>query len=148
MVLARLQVADRKHERAAEPEFLHVYGAGDIALHWPEGRGDCVGHHDNLPLVDIVMLENRPTREFARREHARRRLYGTLHRTAQLCRAEPGEILRMFEITYVVDADHQRYRRPNRTRVLDVQQVGTILAQPPWQVEPQPAERIRGDPAL
>src|ERR1051325_6023893 len=143
VILAGLKITHHQDERPAQTELFLDRGRSRQTLDRMECRRDCVGHHHDFPFIERIMLKNRPARKLARREHACRRLHGTLYREAQLRGAKASKVSRMFQEADIVNAHHQRHGAEDRSGVLNMEQVGAMPAQAQWQVEPQPAIRIR-----
>ena len=82
------------------------------------------------------------------RQHARGGFDRTPHGAAQLQRAKRSEVLRMLQKADIVHADYDGRGTEDRRRVLHVQQVRTILAQPARNIEAQAHKWIHRDAVL
>src|SRR5262249_15185775 len=102
-----------------------------------------IRHDHHLVLVQIaVHLQDGRLGELTPCQNARRPIYRTAHRELQLHGAVPREILGVLQKTDVMHADDHRHGTRQRSRVLDVQQIGTILPAPHRQVEAQAEKRV------
>src|SRR5262252_7801377 len=104
VILARLQVAYGKHEWSPQSELLFDPRPRQPPLDRAKLRGNSIMRHHDLARINAVVLQDRVSRKFARRQDRRGPLHCPFHCEPELRASISGEIFREFQETYVMHA--------------------------------------------